>query len=289
MKQILFYIFLLLAISLNAQCLNDYTATAQDSSKYLGIFSSVYWQNEYGTKKISNDLSGQGKNFSILGWADSAAVMAAMDGTANPIYETGDTLYFDGSSYFARAHDAKFDIRSGDIVSFSCWFKTRDVTPAAAMVLFGKWQDTNNRWIVYINTTGTLQIFGRVTAGNRIVATTSAAAPFTNNTWHHVAVVWKQGTGTARFYVDAVKIASTTSQNTAATLANADSIYIGCQGELNFFEGSIAQVHFMRGDTLTAAEIYTEYDTSIDQCADEQDQTGFSRWKGWSGKWKGWK
>ena len=182
---------------------------------------------------------------------------------------TGSTS-FDGDNDYIDIDTVVGDISSDTAGTISAWVKTVDVS------------ETNERFIAFGDTTGTntyMQIYNiagvfrcdYTISGDAKWDTDTDSTVFTNNTWHHIAVV-QNGTE-AVLYVDGVAPAQTFIDTTDKTLwfaglTNFDNGRLGCRnygggGNTLFMTGSLKNVAIW-SRALTATEVqnvmYKTYD-----------------------------
>jgi len=184
-------------------------------------------------------------------------------------------LFTNRSSYLFDGVDECIDIdtihtalASTTTGTWSFWVRAVDATPAATddLIAFG---DTDASTFIQLKlTTAGLLRLQIVIAGTGQWDLDTDAAAFSDNTWHHVAIVQDGVAGV--LYVDGVAPAQAFSVTTDQTvwfndIAALDNGRIACQnsnsgGNGNFFNGNIDEICFF--DTnLTSAQILELYNT----------------------------
>lgn len=190
---------------------------------------------------------------------NDGTVVGATQGAAGKV---GTAYIFDGIDDFVNIDTAVNDLSSTTIGTWAGWVKPVDATPTDAerIISFAD-KDANEVIHILFLTTGQLRGQTNVGGATRWILQTDSA-PFSDNTWTHVAIV-QDGTEPV-LYVDGVAVAQTftTSTDKTAWFSDAAGIDNGRIGDTNFnnngearhFNGSIDEVHIWNR-ALTADEI----------------------------------
>lgn len=147
----------------------------------------------------------------FTGTARASTVAANITAAASPFNTYSISL--DGVNDFMEANALASDYTADTTGSFSFWVKFVDATPTADEAIWSiSDSSATNEWMVcrIRATTGYLQVLHRTNAAIQWNLNTDAVA-FSDNTWHHVAIV-QNGT-TPVVYIDAVQVAQTITLN----------------------------------------------------------------------------
>ena len=203
----------------------------------------------YGTSNAVNDANG----------AISAGSITNATWKTEDLCRSGKCLYFDGTGDYVSFSDAStLDAIATDTITLEGWFRTPDIT-SGQRTLIAKHNATAGGYKVYIDSNGYL-IFGidsDSTWTPSDTASTSTTA-FDDNKWHMFSAV-KNGTSSISLYVDGV-LYQTDSSITSGSLANADTFYIGIDGNgsSNGYSGFLDEVRILR-TAKTADQIKADY------------------------------
>ncbi len=203
----------------------------------------------YGTSNAVNDANGTVSAGSITN-----AIWKTED-----LCKSGKCLYFDGTGDYVSFTDAStLDAIATDTITLEGWFRTPDIS-SGQRTLIAKHNATAGGYKIYIDSNGYL-IFGidpdsTWTPSDTVSTSTTA---FDDNKWHMFAAV-KNGTSSISLYVDGV-LYQTDSSITSGSLANADTFYIGIDGNgsSNGYSGFLDEVRILR-TARTADQIKTDY------------------------------
>lgn len=203
----------------------------------------------YGTSNAVNDANG----------AISAGSITNATWKTEDLCRSGKCLYFDGTGDYVSFSDAStLDAIATDTITLEGWFRTPDIT-SGQRTLIAKHNATAGGYKVYIDSNGYL-IFGidsDSTWTPSDTASTSTTA-FDDNKWHMFSAI-KNGTSSISLYVDGV-LYQTDSSITSGSLANADTFYIGIDGNgsSNGYSGFLDEVRILR-TAKTADQIKADY------------------------------
>lgn len=169
-------------------------------------------------------------------------------------------LYFDGTGdYVSFADDTDLDFIAADNFTLEGWFRTPDITSGQRTII-AKHNATASGYKVYIDSSGYL-VFGidddsTWTPDDSVSTTTTA---FDDNKWHFFSVV-KTDTTSITIYVDGIQYQTDSSMAATGTLANADTFYIGIDGNgsSNAYSGFIDEIKVYRS-ARTTTEIKSDY------------------------------
>jgi len=173
----------------------------------------------------------------------------------------GKCLYFDGSGdYVSFSDNASLDMAASDNVTIEGWFRTPDIS-SGTRVLVAKHNGTAGGYKIYIDSNGylTFGIDGDSTwTPSDTASTSNTSTSLDDNKWHFFAAV-KNGTSSISLYVDGI-LHQTDSSITSSSLINADSLYIGIDGNgtSNGFLGFMDEVRILRS-ARTESEIKADY------------------------------
>lgn len=210
---------------------------------------------------------------------DEAAGTTLNDGTTNantgtvtnatwrikPLCQNENCLFFDGTGDFvSRADDADFDFLAADTFSFSIWFRHAPKT-SGTEVLIAKHNATAGGYKMVMESDGdiTCGIDDDLTYGPEDFVT-STAATYDDDRWHHALCV-KNGTSSLTLYLDGQSVGTPdTSFTSTGTLANANTFYLGIDGNgsSNAYIGYLDEFRMFRV-ALSAGEAKTEYNNSV--------------------------
>lgn len=204
---------------------------------------------------------GYGTSTNDNNTAVSALTITGATWKTEDLCKTGKCLFYDGTQDYVSIADAStggnLDFVASDSFTIEGWFRTPDTS--AQRTLIAKYNSTAAGYKVYMDANGFL-VFGAdydTTWTPTDSASTSTTA-FDDNKWHFFSAV-KTGTTSMTIYVDGIQY-QTDSSITNSTLANADSFYIGIDGDgtSNDYTGFIDEVKVYRS-ARTAAEIKADY------------------------------
>mgnify|MGYP000973161732 CR=1 FL=1 len=199
-----------------------------------------------GAEELLMHFDGQGSSF-----VDSSGRNHIISVTGNVTQTTatsvsgGKSAYFDGSSYLSIATPNSFAFASGSDYTIDFWMKSSSNNRMHALS-FGI-MGTDNIDFDF-NDAGALWLYHNSTGANAIIP--GSIGEYTNNQWHHVAAVRRNGTITA--YIDGV------SQGTLympAEMNGSSTVYIGTCSYYSYghnfnFTGYIDELRIVKGQAL---------------------------------------
>ena len=206
-----------------------------------------YWRNTTlllhgdGTNGAQNNtfLDSSSNNFSITRNGNTT------QGAFTPFQQNG---YW--SNYFDASAATPLNFPDNDAFTFNadftveCWFFA--TTLSEQKILFGKWDNLQQEWLIAINTSNTAEFYwASYSLGSPAI---SSANAFNLNTWNHIAAV--RSGSTITLYVNGVSVGTRT-DGTAGT--NRTSIltigYLQYLGG-NKFGGYISNVRVVKGTAV---------------------------------------
>ncbi|MDO6802053.1 LamG-like jellyroll fold domain-containing protein [Wenyingzhuangia sp. 1_MG-2023] len=203
--------------------------------------------------KFDNSLNDETTNWNLvqkIGFSATLTYEEGFDGTTN-----GAVSGFDTADYLETT--SNFSISGNQSRTMTVWIKT---SAEATQVVAGLGSSaTAARWTFggfYKNNTPRLEVHGRGFSGTTIL---------NDGTWHHLAAVYDNTSGTATMYVDGVFEKSVdwsaTALNTTSAPLRVGNDYNGVTPNRNF-EGAMDELRIY--DTaLTSTQIVSVYTTTL--------------------------
>ncbi len=173
--------------------------------------------------------------------------------------KVGKCLYFDGTGDLVSfADNSNLDFGASNAFTLEGWLRTPDITSGQRTIL-AKHNATAGGYKVYMDSNGYL-IFGiddDSTWTPEDTASTATTA-FDDNRWHFFSAV-KTDTSIT-IYVDGVQYQTDSSLTATGSLANANSFYVGMDGNgtSNGFSGFLDEIRILKSPKTTA-EVKTDY------------------------------
>lgn len=171
-------------------------------------------------------------------------------------------LFFDGSGdKVAFADDPDLDFAATNTFTVSGWFRHPTISTNPDYLVSKHQSGTAGGYKVYMDSDGDIAfaIDDDGTWGPEDVVGDDQSKNFDDNQWHFFSAV-KDGTTGIYLYIDGRLIDQDTSLSATGSLANADSFYIGIDGDgsSNSFFGFLDEVKVTRR-ALSAAEIAADF------------------------------
>jgi hypothetical protein len=212
--------------------------------RYTSLYNDAnivsYWEME------GNSTDSKGLN--------SGSDTTITYGAANGKYAQG-ALFNGSSSGIAVASSTSLRITGS--LSIVAWIKPNDSTPNRSTIIFGKGDLSSAANDDYALAVLSRKIYGSVSNGSAEFAVTGGTT-MSDNTWHHVAVVFT-ATSKIEVYLDGVSDGSNTT-SPVAPQSTTHAAAIGKDGTSagRYFKDSIDDIAIFNR-VLTTAEILTLY------------------------------
>ena len=199
-------------------------------------------------------LHGDGVDGSTTILDSSTFARATTGSTGVPALDTAESK-FGGSSIRFRGYpeqdyfyysSSDFDLTADENWTVECWCKWNAVQLRDHVFQFGK--DVNNRFLVYVETTGTDQLLlSKILSGVGTTVATSYA--ISAGSWYHIAVMRKGGT--IYFFVNGVVIGTMSAAGLSA-ISGTVRLDIGYQPygaffSQNYLDGWIEEFRYITG------------------------------------------
>jgi Concanavalin A-like lectin/glucanases superfamily len=145
---------------------------------------------------------------------------------------TGNCGYYDGSGdYFSRADDSDFDYAAADSFSITGWFRSPVASATKYIVAKHNTTGSTGGYKIYMDSDGDIVCgIDDDDTFDPDASATSTNANYDDNQWHQFTCT-KNGTSSLTLYIDGKQINQNTSISGLGTLANADTFYIGINGD----------------------------------------------------------
>jgi len=201
--------------------------------------------DEYGSRNLANPNSIPYTGTNILGEANTAANLSSAS-----------AHYFSSSDAFYAS------LASTDDYAYGFWAKMADYTPAAIKKMLCLRSGSYGPAIL-INTSGTIQFDDTTDGGTTPAALTIANPSFTDNTWHHFAVIYNATLDMLYAFIDGVRVGEL-SVVKASGISGATLNVGRDQSGSNYVDGLIEDLFFVKGALLTDNDILKLASTRID-------------------------
>jgi len=173
----------------------------------------------------------------------------------------------DDSSYLSRTPSSAGNRKTW---TWSGWVK-RGSTATSVFSLFAAYDSSNTRDVLRFESN---KLNLQIGTGGTYRTETTDAVFRDPSAWYHIVVAFDSTQSTAadrlKFYVNGVEQSVTgtpVDQNTASTINNADIHYIGARSSSGsaelFFDGYLAEVHFIDGSALAPTDFGEEDDNGV--------------------------
>lgn len=186
-------------------------------------------------KNLTNNASTPFTAANIFGAANTAALL------------NGTTQYFSST-------DAFFNPGNGVSFGLGGWFKTTNL--ASGPTFLSNYASGSDRgFLIEANADGSITFSMTNTASVQDFVFRSAAGLIANSVWHHIAMVFDFGNQLMRCYVDGKQVGSLTVTNQRSLTSSSFKVGADSTTPADFFAGSIEDVFFVSGYTLTDNDI----------------------------------
>jgi hypothetical protein len=204
----------------------------------------VKWSYNFDNQQ-STQLDYLYSDATDISWAS----LSLASGTT-PTWKTEDLCKFGKCLYFSNGSvsfgdDADLDFVAADNFTLEGWFRSPDISSQKTII--AKYNGTAG-YKVYLDSNGYL-VFGidDDSAFTPDDSSSTSTTAFDDNKWHFFSAV-KTGTTSITIYVDGIQYQTDSSIAATGTLANADTFYIGIDGDgsSNAFSGFLDEVKVYR-------------------------------------------
>ena len=218
----------------------------------------AHWRLDEGSGTVAYDYSKNSNTGAVHGATWATGIV-------------GDALRFDGvNDYVSVPHSNTIDVGKGAF-SVSMWFMSTG--QALQPYLMGKNYGASSKFWginIYGKPASTLCTHGAAAVIHDGTSTSEVGcmAGWTNNTWHHLAVVREGGSGPIKLYLDGV-LNDTKTDNSGTVNSNAKIVIgkIDNSGDPRYFEGLIDDVQIF-DRALTTGQVYSQY-AAVPACDDK--------------------
>jgi len=193
----------------------------------------------------------------LTGFGSGAAAAAGGDVTSYVFDGTGD--------YLSIPDHADWDLTSD--YTIECYVNMPDATPADEMILFCQFVDNSNEHTWKIDNNGAVWIRNE-DSGSVTISVGTANGQFTDNTWHHVAIV--RNNDNYFIFVDGTDQVNSGSPDSDNPATLAGSAFIGSkEGSTLFFAGYIDEyrisntARYTTGFTPTSTQFVSDANTLL--------------------------
>jgi len=222
----------------------DYLAVTTEIQGVVAywVFDDIYHAQEGTGKTVIQDLSGNGHDLSIGGWADYNDLLTDMTGVS-PIYQGGHGLRFPGVNeylYIPAAQATDFNPGKGDFSVFFGFRTSSDITEIQRIIAKGGYLNTDFSYEIFISSDN---LYFRINDGSG-VRYVEKVIPISANA-NYTMIMSVDRDSRVFGYVNGVEVFSLSKTN-SVDITNSNDFVIGKRSNANlqYFIGTVYQAAY---------------------------------------------
>ena len=158
----------------------------------------------------------------------------------------GSSWLFGGSGDYLSMSSSRFELSAG--FEMECWVRLTDLSAVRVLIFIGTIGSDNSRIQLYVNTDGSVSLFGNTSAGATVFWATTATGVVTAGTWFHI-LGWRNGNDVG-VAIDGAQVATATASGTVGTATGCHIGYGRTSGAHRYMYGHVNDVQVIAGDAV---------------------------------------